>query len=120
MQQKDSHGDAFGEPVPLFKKRSRCKRGTTVTGAALEPPAADQVTACEVKHGVDVDDLVAMRSMLRKPTGINLSCLNSGKQKCTEGKDWREEGEVSDTTNRFVRPDNFHREQGALGTENHM
>ena len=63
---------------PLFKKRTRIGRHAhRVT--AYESLQSEEGSPQD--KSVSVDELVNLRDMLRKPTGIELSCLNAGDNK---------------------------------------
>lgn len=66
---------------PLFKKRGKANT-TRISSSVIDDPAPTPSTSITSnQEDISVQDLIALRSLSRKPTGIELERLNKGERK---------------------------------------
>ncbi|SPO29795.1 uncharacterized protein UTRI_06067_B [Ustilago trichophora] len=70
-------------PSPLFKKRGKSHTTSRISTAVIDEPTSSNLTANATtqEEEISVQDLIALRSLTRKPTGIELERLNKGEKK---------------------------------------
>lgn len=81
---------AASPPPLLFKKRGKGNTASRISSTAIDEPSpstTDNATDSQTvatpaeEEAVSVQDLIALRSLTRKPTGIELERLNNGERK---------------------------------------
>ncbi|SJX65868.1 uncharacterized protein SRS1_16422 [Sporisorium reilianum f. sp. reilianum] len=115
---------------PLFKKRaskavSRTRLSSSVIDDADNPAAS---TAADEEEPLSVQELIALRTLSRKPTGIELDRLNKGERRkrkpnttqTHQDNDDSSDDDVEDQPRRLVRKNNFQGETGTVDVDKHM
>lgn len=113
--------------LPVFKKRNRGGKGTSVSALQEEEPKNSEPDQREnryvhLSYRPGVEELVALRGLLRRPAGIELSQLNKGgnKQKCRESQAEHISDLNTDAVSRFVHKHNFQAETGTIDVKQPM
>ncbi|WFD40823.1 uncharacterized protein MJAP1_003812 [Malassezia japonica] len=116
-----------GEPAeasPVFKKRGHRGKVTKISATALPDDAADNASPDDGEKSASpaVDELVTLRNLLRKPTGIELSQLNQGDTKKKGGEQGTAAGgdAHANAIHKLVHKDHFQGETRAMDVDKHM
>ena len=96
--------EAGPSSVPLFKKRGKSGAASRISSSVIDEPATSTASTSSTdpdsakasatldpleteKDGISVQDLIALRSLNRRPTGIDLERLNKGERKKKKQKE---------------------------------
>ncbi|GAC93602.1 hypothetical protein PHSY_001167 [Pseudozyma hubeiensis SY62] len=146
----DQSSQAGPSSTPLFKKRSKAHSTSRISSSVIDDQPSTSTTPPESTNDdedLSVADLIALRSLSRKPTGTELERLNKGERRRKKGQNsktasqleeerWeqqmkngglmdRAEEESDDDADankprRLVRKNNFQGETGTVDVDKHM
>lgn len=122
-----SDRDAEQCDTPVFKKRNRGAKGLSVSVLNDEKTSSESSEQNESRYvlflrSLGVDELIAMRNLLKKPTGIELSQLNKGtvaKDSCRSTSK-ENPGSSGSAIHRLVHKNNFQAESATVHIDKHM
>ncbi|KAJ9475978.1 hypothetical protein PHBOTO_006042 [Pseudozyma hubeiensis] len=148
----DQSSQAGPSSAPLFKKRSKAHFTSRISSSVIDDQPSTSLTppaSNDDDDDLSVADLIALRSLSRKPTGIELERLNKGERRRKKGSKsksaaqleeerWEQQmkhgglvhqadEESDDDTaadaskpRRLVRKNNFQGETGTVDVDKHM